>query len=277
MTTTPENGSSTTTRSKSIAEARALAAAQKAAERNSVTRQDATGTSIERRAETAAAAVAANAEAMAKARFFVAMQRPRDLDVVREKLLEASALPDFAEEATWTLKRWNSTKKREEPIHGFTVRFAECARQLLGNTDVDTLVLYDDEEKVIAQVIVTDLESNTTERAPVVVRKRKERRRLRAGQEVISQRQNSEGARRPHSRPSQRSSWLFTTPSSTKRSSSFAAAPSLCAFSRCVARTWSQHSCLMSTRSRRSTAFRIAFATARFWASCTSSSLDWTT
>lgn len=170
-----------------------IAARKAASASGTVARRDATGESIERRADTAAAALAANAEAMAKARFFVAMQRPRDLSLVQHQLIEACTVPEFAEEAVWELERWDSRKGEKTLIQGFSVRFAEAVRQALGNLDVDTQVVWDDDERLLLQVVVTDLETNNTERAPVVVRKRIERRRLRKDQVPIETRKGSNG------------------------------------------------------------------------------------
>lgn len=181
-------------RSQTIAEARAAAAIQKRQQSAGTSEsQSATGTSITRTSETASSMVAAHAEAMAKARFFVALQRPRDLEVVRERLVTACADPLFAEDATYQLKRWDAKEQKERLIEGFSARFAEAARTALGNIDVETTVLLDDEEKLIVQVVVTDLESNVTERVPIVVRKRIERRRLNKGQVPIATRTGADG------------------------------------------------------------------------------------
>lgn len=181
-------------RSQTIAEARAAAAIQKRQQAAGTSEsQSATGTAVTRSSETASSMVAAHAEAMAKARFFVAMQRPRDLEVVREKLVSACADPLFAEDATYQLKRWDAKAQEERIIEGFSARFAEAVRTSLGNIDVETTVLLDDEEKLIVQVVVTDLESNVTERVPVVVRKRIERRKLNKGQVAIATRSGSDG------------------------------------------------------------------------------------
>lgn len=181
-------------RSQTIAEARAAAAlAKRQQAAGTVEAQTATGTAITRSSETAAAAVAAHAEAMAKARFFVAIQRPRDLEVVREKLVQACADPLFAEDATYQLKRWDARAQEERVIEGFSARFAEAVRTALGNIDVETTVVLDDDEKLIVQVVVTDLESNVTERVPVVVRKRIERRKLNKGQIPIGTRTGADG------------------------------------------------------------------------------------
>jgi hypothetical protein len=58
-----------------------------------VTRQEFGATQLERRAETSAVAVAAQAEAMIKARWVMALQRPRDWDTVRLKLLAEARRP----------------------------------------------------------------------------------------------------------------------------------------------------------------------------------------
>lgn len=181
-------------RSQTIAEARAAAAlAKRQQAAGTVEAQTATGTAITRSSETAAAAVAAHAEAMAKARFFVALQRPRDLELVRERLVQACADPLFADDATYQIKRWDARAQEDRIIEGFSARFAEAARVALGNIDVETTVLLDDDEKLIVQVVVTDLESNVTERVPVVVRKRIERRKLNKGQIPIGTRTGSDG------------------------------------------------------------------------------------
>lgn len=180
-------------RSQTIAEARAAAALAKRQQAGTIEAQTATGTAITRSSETASSMVAAHAEAMAKARFFIALQRPRDLEVVRERLVGACADPLFAEDATYQLKRWDARAQEERVIEGFSARFAEAVRTALGNIDVETTVLLDDEEKLIVQVVVTDLESNVTERVPIVVRKRIERRKLNKGQVPIATRTGSDG------------------------------------------------------------------------------------
>ena len=50
-----------------------------------------------RTGETAVSAVAALAEANVKARYAMALRRPRDLDEVREKILKECRRPGFAE------------------------------------------------------------------------------------------------------------------------------------------------------------------------------------
>ena len=46
--------------------------------------------------DTAATAVAAQAKALVEARYIMALRRPRDMDVVREKMLKECMRPSFA-------------------------------------------------------------------------------------------------------------------------------------------------------------------------------------
>src|SRR3990167_8355491 len=72
--------------------------------------------------ETSTALLAAQAEAMVKARFVVAMQRPRDFDDVRAKLLRACERPGFAGSATE--KTWGAAwyhKPVGDGVEGFSI------------------------------------------------------------------------------------------------------------------------------------------------------------
>jgi hypothetical protein len=137
--------------------------------------------------ETSATAVAATAEAKVKARAVVALQRPRDMDLVRTKLLKDCTRPGFAAVARYSIPRGG------KKIEGPTIRFAEAAARALGNLEVSVDPIYDDREKRILRVEVTDLESNHVESMPVIIDKTIERREVKAGDEVIGTRQNSMG------------------------------------------------------------------------------------
>lgn len=137
--------------------------------------------------ETSAMAVAAQAQALVQARYLVAIQRPRDWDETRIKLLKACARPGFAETAIYSKPVGGSR------VEGPSIRFAEEAARAMGNLDVQTPVLYDDNEKRIIQVRVTDLEANNTYATEVTVQKTVERRQLKQGMEVIGSRENSQG------------------------------------------------------------------------------------
>lgn len=137
--------------------------------------------------ETSSTAVAAQAKAKVEAHFIVAMKRPRDLMVVREQLLKACRRPRFAETARYT-KPIGGSK-----VSGPSVRFAEEAIRALGNILPETSIIYDDAQKRIVRVTVTDLEANVPYSTDVIIEKTVERSSVRPGQRVISQRQNSGG------------------------------------------------------------------------------------
>lgn len=137
--------------------------------------------------ETAISSAAAQAQALVQARYIMAYQRPRDIDNVRIKLLDACKRPRFAQTAMY------SKPVGRERIEGPSIRFAEEAARALGNVDVQTPVLYDDFQKRIVGVRVTDLESNTSFSADVTVQKTVERRSVKEGQNVLGTRLNSYG------------------------------------------------------------------------------------
>lgn len=138
-------------------------------------------------AETATTAAAAHAEALVKARYSMAMMRPRDLDDVRTRILKECKRTRFAEVARYSKPVGN------KPIVGPSIRFAEAAARCMGNIDVDTPVTYEDEEKRIVRCMVTDLESNVTYAKSVTVSKVVERKNLKQGQAALGQRTNSYG------------------------------------------------------------------------------------
>lgn len=137
--------------------------------------------------ETAGTAAAAHAQALVQARYIMALQRPRDWDDVRVRLLKACERPMFAETAIYA-KPVGGGK-----VEGPSIRFAEEAARAMGNLDVKTPVIYEDAAKRLINVSVTDLESNTTYSSDVSVEKTVERKKVKEGQTVIGTRQNSYG------------------------------------------------------------------------------------
>jgi hypothetical protein len=138
-------------------------------------------------AETASTAVAAQARASVEARFLVAMQRPRNWLDARSKLLEACKRPAFAETAMYERPIGDKT------ITGPSIRFAEEALRAASNMLAEAAVVFDDEERRIVRVTVTDLEANLSFPLDVLVRKTIERKRIREGQTVIARRLNTKG------------------------------------------------------------------------------------
>lgn len=148
--------------------------------------------------ETAATAIAAAAEATIKARYVLAMRRPRDIDVVRTRLLKECKRPGFAEAALYRKPVGN--KKNEQTgrwekafIEGLSVRFAEAAIRSVTNFYASATSIYDDPQKGIVRVTVMDLETNATIETDVHVSKTVERRSLKDGQQALGQRLNSYG------------------------------------------------------------------------------------
>ncbi|HMI91956.1 MAG TPA: hypothetical protein VK509_11360 [Polyangiales bacterium] len=150
------------------------------------------------KAETAVSAVAMQARTQVEARFLMAVHRPRDLDVVRVKLLKECTRPGFAETARYRRpigkKQNERTKQWEEAfIEGPSIRFAEAAIRAMGNIDIQSPTIYDDDRTRIVRVVVTDLEANATYSLDITVEKTVERRKLRGKQKPLGIRENSYG------------------------------------------------------------------------------------
>jgi hypothetical protein len=134
--------------------------------------------------ETASTAVAAQARAMVEARYLMAKHCPRDIDAARQALLRECKRPGFAEAAIYN-------KPIGKGIKGPSIRFAEAAIRCLKNIDVQTMTVYDDEEKRIVRVSACDLEANTVYSQDVTIQKTVERNSP-AGYEIVSQRTNKQ-------------------------------------------------------------------------------------
>jgi len=136
--------------------------------------------------ETASTVLAAQAKAQIEARYVMAERHPRDLDVVRERMLKECRRPGFAEVARYR-------KPIGKGIEGPSIRFAETAIRLMGNISVDQMTVYDDKEKRIVRVIVVDCETNTPYSADITIDKTVERRSTKEGDEVVRTRTNKTG------------------------------------------------------------------------------------
>ena len=102
----------------------------------------------------------------------LALGRPRDMDEVRERILKDCKRPGFAAVAEYSLPRGGKT------INGPSVRFADAALSALGNIAAETNVIREDETERTCEVVLTDLERNTTVRQGFIVSKISERRNL---------------------------------------------------------------------------------------------------
>jgi hypothetical protein len=140
--------------------------------------------------ETASTAVAAQAKAMIEARYIMAIRRPRDMDVVREKMLKECKRPSFAAVARYQKPIGRDQSKWPT---GPSIRFAESAIRNMTNITVEVMTVYDDREKRIVRVTVTDLEANVPYFQDVTITKTIERRNTKDGDTVLRTRTNSYG------------------------------------------------------------------------------------
>ena len=136
--------------------------------------------------ETASQAVASKARALVEARYIMALRNPRDLDVVREKLLKDCKRPSFAKVARYNKPVGNG-------ISGPSIRFAEAAIRCMTNINIDIVTVYDDREKRIVSVTVSDSEANTGYSQDVTIDKTVERKKPKPGDVVLRERKNSYG------------------------------------------------------------------------------------
>lgn len=155
-----------------------------------VVRREFSGVNTAMVVETASSAVAAQAKAMVEARYIMAMQRPRDMDTVREKLLKECKRPSFAAVARY--QKPIGRDKSKWPT-GPSIRFAEAAIRCMTNITVEVMTIYDDREKRIVRVTVTDLEANVPYFQDVTITKTIERRQTKEGDVVLRTRSNSYG------------------------------------------------------------------------------------
>lgn len=136
--------------------------------------------------ETSGSVLAEQAKALVQARYIIALQRPRDWDVVRQRILKACDRPTFAETAVYKKPIGGSY------VSGLSIRFAEEARRDMCNIQADRTIIYDDLTKRIVRISLTDLEANNPDYKDIVLEKTVERRNPK-GRNVLSQRLNSSG------------------------------------------------------------------------------------
>jgi hypothetical protein len=112
------------------------------------------------------------------------------MDRVRERMLKECQRPSFAEVAQY--KKPIGSDKSKWPT-GPSIRFAEMAVRCMGNVTVENVVTFDDRERRIIHVTVTDLEANVPYSQDVTVSKTVERKFPKQGDVVLRERVNSYG------------------------------------------------------------------------------------
>lgn len=137
-------------------------------------------------ADPAAVAAAEQVKARIQAQFLMADARPRNYLNSRSRIMQACQRPAFAAKVEYSKPVGNSS------ISGPSIRFAELALREWGNIDYQNTVVYDDDHCRRINIVITDLETNTTFSSSVVVIKEIERKSSK-GREVISERKNSFG------------------------------------------------------------------------------------
>jgi hypothetical protein len=151
------------------------------------TRQEFGALEMAAHGETAGTVMAAQAQAAVQARYVMALRRPRDIDDVRVRILNDSKRPSFAK-----IARYDKPISGKH-IRGLSIKFMESFAQAYGNIYVDTPTIYDDAEKRIVRVVVSDLETNVTYQKDIAIAKTVERLQPREGQTVLRSRTNSVG------------------------------------------------------------------------------------
>ena len=173
-------------------------------------RQEFGATELTAQHETAAAAVAAREQAAVQARYIMAIQRPRNIEQFRKRIIDFCLKPEFAKKVEYAKpvgKKWNPRTGQEEEqfVTGPSIRFIEAALQCFGNVLPQTATVFDNPLARICRASVTDLENNITYEAEVVISKTVERKGFEKGKKgsgqweppkgrvVISERLNSWG------------------------------------------------------------------------------------
>lgn len=154
-------------------------------------------TQITRQAETATTAAAAAATAAIQARTIMALQRPRDWDDVRSRVLEQCRHPEFARIGDPKNPNPGGAIYRKPvgggSVTGLSIRFVEAALRDMGNVSTRVMPIFDDEDQRIYEVTVSDLETNLTQTECFTIRKTVQRKKPIPGRELVGQRPNSYG------------------------------------------------------------------------------------
>lgn len=136
--------------------------------------------------ETVGQAAAAQVQARVAALYKMAIARPRDMDQVRVTLLKECSRPGFAQAARYAKPVGGRS------IEGWSIRFVEAALLALGNVNPDVAVVFEDSERRLMRVTLTDMERNVTYTQDVSIEKTVERNDAK-GREVVGQRANAQG------------------------------------------------------------------------------------
>lgn len=136
----------------------------------------------------AAVAAAEGAKARIQSAYIMAVQRPRNEEDARQKILAACKRPRFAEKAEY------NKPIGKEKIKGPSIRFAELALTKWGNVIWDTQIIFDDDMTRRVKVSVTDLETNSCPSREIQFSKTVERQNKKGREDdVVGERKNTWG------------------------------------------------------------------------------------
>jgi len=140
----------------------------------------------ERHYDPAIAAASEAVKARIQSAYIMAIQKPRDTDEARDRILHACKRPGFAERVEF------SKPVAGRSIKGPSIRFAELALREWGNIMTDVQVLYEDDAVRRTKVQVIDLETNASFSKEIQISKHVERKNAK-DREIISERMNTSG------------------------------------------------------------------------------------
>ncbi len=129
--------------------------------------------------------LAAAAQAEIQAGYLMALKSPRNEDDALIKIKKRCKNLTFAESALYKKPVGGTT------ITGLSIRFTEDLLALWKNIKIIQNIVFEDDEKIIANINVCDLENNTSYSSNISIRKTVERKFLKNGQKAISSRLNS--------------------------------------------------------------------------------------
>lgn len=154
-------------------------------ERSAVIRRSPLGQEAEYSKESAV--VAARIKAEIAARTIHALGHPRNFFDVRRAILDDCLRPEFAKVAIYRKPVGGGY------VEGLSIRAVEAMLSRWGNMYTNASTTYDDAEKRVIHISVSDLETNATHGREITIPKTTETLLLKPGQEAISQRINSAG------------------------------------------------------------------------------------
>lgn len=162
---------------------------------NQVARQDFSGGSLATQNGVIEALVA-KARADIEAACIMAWRRPRNVNNVRQDILEECRRPTFAKVATYSKpigSKFNETTKKwdKQFAKGLSIRFAEVAMRCMTNMSAMSETIYEDANVQMIRVTVIDYEKNSRWVKDLSLVKTVERSSLKKGQRQIGERINS--------------------------------------------------------------------------------------